>query len=233
MQDFRVAFRTLRNNPGFTLVVMATLGLGIGINTAIFSVVNGVVLRPLPYNEPDQVMTLWEANPRLDIAQDQVAGATCLDWVERSQSFASLGAYNFQSFIMAGERKGESVRVSGAQISPTIFGVVGVQRTLGRAFREEEAIPGNDFVAILSHGFWTQRFGADPEVIGFAVYLGKKPYTLVGVMPPDFEFPPGARDVEIWKPLAIDTGSLDVRGMRIYNVVGRLNSGVSVDQARV
>lgn len=233
MQDFRVAFRTLRNNPSFTLVVMATLGLGIGINTAIFSVVNGVVLRPLPYNEPDQVMTLWEANPRLDIAQDQVAGATCLDWVERSQSFASLGAYNFQSFIMAGERKGESVRVSGAQISPTIFGVVGVQPTLGRAFREEEAIPGNDFVAILSHGFWTQRFGADPEVIGSAVYLGKKPYTLVGVMPPDFEFPPGARDVEIWKPLAIDTGSLDVRGMRIYNVVGRLNSGVSVDQARV
>ena len=232
MQDIRFAFRTLRNNPGFTLVVMATLGLGIGINTAIFSVVNGVILRPLPYAEPDRVMTLWEANPQLDVTQDQVAGATYLDWVERSQSFASLGAYNFESFVMAGEGKGEAAPVSGAQISPTIFGVVGVQPVLGRAFREEEATPGNDFVAILSHGFWTQRFGADPGVIGTVVYLGKKPYTLVGVMPPGFEFPPGAQDVQVWKPLAIDTGQLDVRGMRVYNVVGRLNPGVSVEQAR-
>ena len=164
MQDIRFAFRTLRNNPGFTLVVMVTLGLGIGINTAIFSVVNGVLLRSLPYDEPDRIMTLWEANPQLGIAQDQVAAATYLDWAEQSQSFASLGAYNFQSFVMAGEGKGEVEPVSGAQISPAIFDVVGVQPVLGRAFQEEEAIPGNDFVAILSQGLWNQRFGADRSI---------------------------------------------------------------------
>ena len=232
MQDIRFAFRTLRNNPGFTLVVMATLGLGIGINTAIFSVANGVLLRPLPYDEPDRMMTLWEANPQLDIVQDQVAAATYLDWVERSRSFAFLGAYTLQSFILSVIGKGESEPVSGAQISPAIFGVVGVQPAVGRAFREEEATPGNDFVVILSDGYWTQRFGADPDVIGMVVYLGKTAYTVVGVMPPAFQFPPGAQDVQVWKPLAIDTGLLEVRGMRVYNVVGRLNAGVSVDQAR-
>ena len=127
MQDIRFAFRTLRNNPGFTLVVMATLGLGIGINTAIFSVVNGVLLRPLPYTEPDDIMTLWEANPQSSVAQDQVAAATFIDWVDRSQSFAALGAYNFQSFVLAGVGKGEAQPVTGAQISPAIFEVVDVQ----------------------------------------------------------------------------------------------------------
>ena len=232
MQDIRLAFRALRNSPGFTLVVMATLGLGIGINTAIFSVVNGVLLRPLPYSEPDRVMTLWEANPRLDIAQDQVSAGTYLDWVERSESFASLGAYSFQSFVFGGDGKGEPEQVSGAQISPAIFGVVGVQPAIGRAFREEEATPGNDFVVILSDGYWTRRFGADRDVIGTIVYLGKIPYTVVGVMPPRFQFPPGAPDVQVWKPLAIDAGLPDTRGHRLYNVVGRLNPGVSVDQAR-
>ncbi len=230
MQDIRFAFRTLRNNPGFTLVVMATLGLGIGINTAIFSVVNGVLLRPLPYAEPDRVMTLWEANPQLDIRQDQVAAGTYRDWVEQSESFASLGAYSFETFVLGGTEVPE--RVSGALISPTIFGVVGVQPVVGRAFREEEATPGNDFVVILSDGFWTQRFGADRDVIGTAIVLDGEPFTVVGVMPPRFQFPPGAADVQIWRPMAINARLLDVRAMRIYNVVGRLNPNVSVDQAR-
>jgi len=232
MQDIRFAFRTLRNNPGFTLVVMATLGLGIGINTAIFSVVNGVLLRPLPYTEPDDIMTLWEANPQSSVAQDQVAAATFIDWVDRSQSFAALGAYNFQSFVLAGVGKGEAQPVTGAQISPAIFEVVDVQPSLGRAFQEEEATPGNDLVVILSNGLWIRRFEADPDVIGTVIYLGKTPYTVVGVMPPDFQFPPGAQDVQIWKPLAIDAALADPRGMRVYNVVGRLNDDVSVEQAR-
>ena len=214
MQDIRFAFRTLRNNPGFTLVVMATLGLGIGINTAIFSVVNGVLLRPLPYTEPDDIMTLWEANPQSDVAQDQVAAATFIDWVNRSQSFAALGAYNLQSFVLAGVGKGEVQPVTGAQISPAIFEVVDVQPSLGRAFQEEDATPGNDLVVILSNGLWTQRFEAAPDVIGTVIYLGKTPYTVVGVMPPDFQFPPGAQDVQIWKPLAIDAALADPRGMR-------------------
>ncbi len=230
MQDIRFAFRTLRNNPGFTFVVMATLGLGIGINTAIFSVVNGVLLRPLPYAEPDRVMTLWESNPQLDIAQDLVSAGTYRDWVERSGSFASLGAYSFQNKILGGE--GDFEPVSTALISPTIFGVVGVQPALGRTFLEEETTPGNDFVVILSDGFWRQRFGADRDVIGRTISLDKKPYTVLGVMPPEFQFPPGAQDVQIWRPMAVDSGQLGARGHRVYNVVGRLNAGVSVDQAR-
>ena len=230
LEDFRFALRTLRSSPGFTVVVMATLGLGIGINTAIFSLVNGVLLRPLPYTEPDRVMTLWENNPQLDIVQDQVAAGTYRDWVERSESFASLGVYNFGTFVVGGTDEPE--QISGARISPSIFGVVGVQPAMGRAFREEEATPGNNFVVILSNGYWTQRFGADPDVLGTAIVLDGAPFTVVGVMPPRFQFPPGAEDIRIWTPMAINTRLLDVRAMRTYNVVGRLNSGVSVTQAR-
>ena len=230
LQDLRFALRTLRSSPGFTLVVMATLGLGIGINTAIFSLVNGVLLRPLPYTEPERVMTVWEANPQLDIPQDQVSAGTYRDWTERSESFAALGAYRFETFIMGGTAELE--RLSGAAISPSVFDVVGVQPVLGRSFREEEATPGNNFVVILSHGFWTQRFGADPEILGTAIVLDDQPFTVVGVMPPGFEFPPDADAVRLWRPLAINSRLFDVRAMRVYNVVGRLESGVSVSQAR-
>ncbi|MCH7531118.1 MAG: ABC transporter permease [Gemmatimonadetes bacterium] len=230
IQDVRFALRTLRRSPGFTLVVMATLGLGIGINTAIFSLVNGVLLRPLPYDEPERVMTVWEANPQLDIPQARVAAGTYRDWTERSESFAALGAYSFETFILGGTAEPE--QISGARVSPSVFDVVGVQPALGRSFREEEATPGNDFVVILSNGFWTQRFGADPGVIGTAIVLDDEPFTIVGVMPPRFEFPPDADAVRLWRPLAINAQLLDVRAMRVYNVVGRLESGVSVDQAR-
>ena len=230
LEDFRFALRTLRSSPGFTVVVMATLGLGIGINTAIFSLVNGVLLRPLPYDEPDRVMTVWENNPQLDIAQDQVAAGTYRDWAERAESFASLGAYNFGTFVVGGTDEPE--QISGARISPSIFRVVGVQPAMGRAFREEEATPGNNFVVILSSGFWTQRFGADPDVLGTAMILDGEPFTVVGVMPPRFQFPPGAEDIQIWTPLAINARLFDVRAMRVYNVVGRLKPGVSVTQAR-
>jgi len=230
LQDLRFVLRTLRGSPGFTLVVMATLGLGIGINTAIFSLVNGVLLRPLPYTNPEGVMTVWEANPQLDIPQDRVAAGTYRDWTERSESFAALGAYSFLTFILGGSAEPE--QISGAAISPSVFDVVGVQPVLGRSFREEEATPGNDFVVILSHGLWTQRFGADPEVLGRAIVLDDQPFTVVGVMPPGFEFPPDADAVQLWRPLAINARLFDVRAMRVYNVVGRLASGVSVDEAR-
>ena len=230
LQDIRFALRTLRRSPGFTLVVMATLGLGIGINTAIFSLVNGVLLRPLPYFEPERVMTVWEANLQLDIPQDRVAAGTYRDWAERSESFASLGAYSFETFILGGTAEPE--RISGARVSPSVFDVLGVRPALGRSFREEEATPGNDFVVILSNGFWTQRFGADPGVIGTAIVLDDEPFTIVGVMPPRFEFPPDADAVRLWRPLAINARLFDVRAMRVYNVVGRLESGVSVEQAR-
>jgi putative ABC transport system permease protein len=228
--DLRFALRALRGSPGFSLVVIATLAIGIGVNTAIFSLVNGVLLRPLPYAEPDGVMTLWEANPQLDIPQDRVSVGTYRDWTERSESFAALGAYSVESYILGGTDQPE--QLAGAAVSPSVFEVVGVQPTLGRSFREDEATPGNGFVVILSDGFWSQRFGADLDVLGTAVVLDGQPYTIVGVMPPRFEFPPDAGAVQLWRPLTTNTQLLNVRAMRTYNVVGRLGPDVSVDQAR-
>ncbi|MGD8601033.1 MAG: ABC transporter permease [Gemmatimonadota bacterium] len=230
LQDLRFALRTLRSSPGFTLVVMATLGLGIGINTAIFTLVNGVFLRPLPYTQPERVMTVWESNPQLDIAQDGVSAGTYRDWTERAGSFADLGAYSLETLVLSGTDQPE--QISGASISPSVFDVVEVQPTLGRGFREEEATPGNNFVVVLSYGLWVQRFGADLDVLGTAITLNGEPFTVVGVMPPRFEFPPDADAVQLWTPLAINAGLFDVRAMRVYNVVGRLAPGVSVDQAR-
>jgi putative ABC transport system permease protein len=230
VHDLRYALRALRGDPGFTLVVVATLGLGVGINTAVFSLVNGVLLRPLPYDEPERVMTLWESAPELDILQDQVSAGTYRDWAERSTSFAALGAFSFESLILGGGDVPE--QVSGARISPSVLDVVGVPPALGRPFRDDEATPGNDDVAILSHGLWTQRFGADPSVIGSTVVIDDEPLEIVGVMPPDFEFPPDADAVSVWMPLTIDTRLFDVRAMRVYNVVGRLAPGVSVERAR-
>lgn len=126
----------------------------------------------------------------------------------------------------------EPIRISGARISPSIFEVLGVRPAIGRPFREEEAVPGNNFVVIVSHGFWTQRFGSDPDIVGTAIVLGDDVFTVVGVMPPRFEFPPDADGVQIWRPLAIDPRLVDVRAMRTFNVVGRLESDVSVDQGR-
>jgi len=230
VHDLRYAFRSLRGSPGFTLVVTATLGLGIGLNTAMFSVVDGVLLEPLPYDEPDRVMTLWEANEQLDIPQDRVSAGTYRDWAERAETFEAVGAYSFESLVLGGTEQPE--RISGARISPSVFDVVGVGPSLGRGFRDDEAVPGNDRVVILSDGFWTQRLGGDPQVLGTTITLDDEPYAVVGVMPPRFEFPPDADDVLLWLPLTIDERLFDVRAMRVYNVVGKLAPGSSVEQAR-
>jgi putative ABC transport system permease protein len=225
-----LALRRLRGSPGFTTVATATLALGVGINAAVFSLVNGLLLRPLPYDGPERLMTVWETNPQLDIQQDQVSAGTFRDWAERATSFDALGAYSFETFILAGTD--QPLQISAARISPSVFEVVGVGPALGRPFQEAEAAPGSDRVAILSHGLWTQRFAGDPDVLGASIALDDQPFTVVGVMPPGFEFPPDADNVQLWTPLAIDERLFDIRAMRVYSVVGRLNPDVSVDQAR-
>ena len=159
-----------------------------------------------------------------------MSAGTYRDWAERAGSFAAVGAYSFQTLVLGGTDEPE--QLSGASISPSVFDVVGVRPALGRAFREEEATPGNDFVVILSDGLWTRRFGADPNVVGTAIILDGEPFTVVGVMPPRFEFPPDADAVQLWTPLAIDARLFDVRAMRTYNVAGRLRDDVSVERAR-
>jgi predicted permease len=230
VNDLRLALRSLVLRPGFSAVVIATLAIGVGINTAIFSVVDGVLLKPLPYAQPERIVTLWEANPQLDVAQDRVAAATFTDWAERSRSFDALGAYGFEDFTF--EESGEPEQIPGARLSPEVFDVIGVRPTLGRAFEPAEAQPGNDRVAILGHGFWLTRYSGDPGVLGQSVTLDGEPYTVVGVMPERFQFPPGASRVSVWTPLAINARVFTVRAMRVYYVVARLAPGVSVTQAR-
>jgi putative ABC transport system permease protein len=230
MTDFQLALRSLRRSPGFTALVVGTLALGIGINTAIFSVVNGVLLKPLPYDEPERVMTLWEANPQLDVAQDQVSAGTYRDWAEQASSFESIGAYNVASFI--GSTATEPEQIRAARISPSVLDVVAVRPALGRPFQEDEATPGNDQVMLVSNAFWRERLGGEERVLGTTVYLDTTPYEVVGVMPPGFEFPPGADDVQVWIPLAINARLFDVRAMRVYNVVGRLGADASLARAR-
>jgi putative ABC transport system permease protein len=230
MHDLKLAFRALKHAPGFTAVVVATLALGVGVNTAMFSLANGVLLKPLPYADPDEVMTVWEANPQLDIRQDQVSAGTYRDWAERSASFEALGAYRFETLV--NDEGDVPEQILAASISPSVFDVVGVRPALGRPFRDEEATPGNDFVVILSHGLWTQRYGGDRDVLGRTIILNGQPHAIVGVMPPRFEFPPDADGVGLWRPLAINARLYDVRAMRVYNVVGRLAPQTSVERAR-
>jgi len=185
VNDFRYALRALRGSAGFTAVVMATLGLGVGLNTAIFSIVNGVLLEPLPYEQADRVVTVWESNPQLDVPQDQVSAGTYRDWMERAESFDALGAYSFETWVLGGADQPE--RISGARISPSVFEVVGVRPEVGRAFRQDEADPGNDRVVILSHGLWRRVYGGATSALGQDLHLGGLPYRIVGVMPEGFE----------------------------------------------
>ncbi len=230
MSDVRLALRSLGRSPGFTAVVIGTLAVGIGINTAIYSVVNAVLLEPLPYADPERVMTLWESNLQLDVTQEQVSAGTYRDWAERAGSFESIGAYNVASFI--GSTSQEPEQISAARISPSVLDVVAVRPALGRPFREEEATPGNDRVMLVSNAFWRERLGGEDGVLGTTVYLDKTPFEVVGVMPAGFEFPPGSDDVQVWIPLAINARLFDVRAMRVYNVVGRLGEEASLALAR-
>ena len=228
LRDFRHAFRSLLKTPGFTIVAILTLTVGIGVTTSIFSVVDALLLEPLPYAEPDRVMTLWESNPGLGIDQEQVSAGTFLDWRLRNRSFTDLAAYQIGGRVLTGVEEPE--QLAGATVSPSVFDVVGVQPTLGRAFTREEGQAGGDPVVLLSNGFWQRRFGGDPNVVGTAMTLDAQPYTVVGVMPAGFQFPPD-QDVDVWMPLVIPTQLIRVRAMRTYNVVGLLEPEVDVDRA--
>ena len=219
LRDLQHALRSLARSPGFAAVTVLTLALGIGVTTTMFSVVDAVLLEPLPYAEPHRVMTLWESNPGLGIEQEQVAAGTFLDWKTRTRDFTELAAYQNVGFVLTG--LGDPAQLTGAAVSSSLFEVVGVQPVLGRAFTQTEGESGGERVVVLSAGFWQRRFGGDRGVLGTAITLDGEPYTVIGVMPAGFQFPPD-QDVELWTPLIIPTQLIPVRAMRVYNVVGRL-----------
>ncbi|MFL5580049.1 MAG: ADOP family duplicated permease [Gemmatimonadaceae bacterium] len=236
-QDVGFAFRSMRRTPGFTAVVLLTLMLGIGATTAIFTVVKGVLLEPLPYARPEQIVRVWQANTKTDqkkgtLSQNDVEDWLASDAVKRTVSALGFYWYNEGGTGVDLTGRGDPARLDAAAVSPGFFPALGVQARLGRTLRPEENVAGNDRVVVLSEGAWRRRFGADPRVIGQAVTINGLPQTIVGVMPASFAFP--SPRVEVWRPLTQLTEDMSprVRPNRFLDVVARLAPGATADQAR-
>ncbi len=227
IQDLRLGLRALRRSPGFTLVACAMLALGIGANAAMFSGVNALLLRPVHFAGLERLVMLWERSPRLGIERGGVSPADFEDWRSQCRSYEGLAALQGWDANLTGGDEPE--RVSGCRVSPELFGLLRVRPALGRGLRPDEARSGRDQVAVLSHGLWRRRFGADPRVIGRTLVLDGYPHLVVGVMPADFEFPMAA---QFWTPLAFVPEQLGPRDLRILTVVGRLRAGATLAAAR-
>jgi len=230
LQDLRYGLRTLLNKPGFTLVAVITLALGIGVNTAIFSVVNGVLLRPLPFDRPERIVTLWENNTKDGIERDDVSPANFLDWRERSRSFEEMAFANPSSLDYTGETEPETWRATG--VSQGFFRILGAQAVAGRTFLPEEYEAGRNQVVVLSYDLWQRRFGGEQKIVGQKLTLDGQPMTVVGVMPPEFKLLLFEQEELLWWPQAPDESMKRQRRATYLKVVGRLKPGVSVEQAR-
>jgi putative ABC transport system permease protein len=229
IQDLRYGTRTLMKNPGFTLITVITLALGIGANTAIFSVVNAVLLRPLQYSDPDRLVQVWQNLPQLGLNQVTVSAPEFLDYKDQNRVFERMAAFRGQGFALTGGAEPE--QIFGVRVSADLFPLLGVVPALGRVFLPEEDQIGGPRAVILSHGLWQRRFGSDATVIGKSLTLDGESFTVVGVMPPGFQFPPQSLQFELWTNVPFDLNDLNRRGWRPLGVIARLKSGVSVDQA--
>ncbi len=226
-QDIRFALRTLAKSPGFTLVAVLTLALGIGANTAIFSVVNAVTLRPLPYPESARVIVLSETSPQFE--EMSVSYLNFVDWQNRNRSFSQLAGFRQESFNLAGVSSPE--RLPGRQVSPSFFAILGVAPILGRDFLSEDGRPGAPPVVILSYRFWQRRFAGDPNIVGRALVLNDVPHTVIGVIPQRFWFySPSDVFVTFANGSPLFTQVRENRSGAY--VVGRLKPGVNLAQAR-
>jgi len=232
-QDLVYALRALRSAPGFSLVALLTLALGIGANTAIFSVVRGVLLRPLPFPASERVVRIWQASRSANEARSQVSEPDFKDWAVASTRFASMGGYWYAPGASGADLTGvgNPERIEGAYITPGFFETLGAPAMLGRTIRPAEAVVGNDRFMVLSHGLWQRRFGSDPSIIGRALTIDGVPRTVLGVMPPEFTFP--ADRIDFWIPLSTipEDGIGRQRSSRFLDVIGRLAPGVAPAQA--
>ncbi len=230
VRDVRYALRTMRNSSGFTATAAITLALGIGANTAIFSVVNAVMLRPLPYREPDRLIRFWESKPQRGWLSFSASAPNYIDWRKRQTVFTDLAVEEITTFNLI--HNGDAVRVLAARVTSSFFPVLSVSPALGRNFLPEEELAGHNRVALLSHGLWQRSFGADPELIGRTIQLNGESHTVVGVMPPGFQF---VRDTDLWVPIVMDPTVHPWRADRSNHnlgVIGRLKPGIGIAQAQ-
>jgi putative ABC transport system permease protein len=229
VSEFRYAFRALTRQPTFTLIALLTLTLGIGANTAIFSVIKTVLLNPLPYDGPEQVVVLWEVNP--EGRSEQVSIPTYHDWRDETRNLEATAAYQQVTYSYIGT--GDPRDVSSVRATAELFAVLKAGARVGRTFVPEEAVVGQDRVVVLSHGFWERTLGGRGGLIGTTLDLDQEPYTIVGIMPPAFEFPTST-DVELWTPLAFDPNDRHGQSRRARSLltVGRMTPGATAEQTQ-
>ncbi len=231
VQDLKYASRMLRKNLGFTIVAVITLALGIGANTAIFSVVNSVLLRPLPFREPAQLVRVYSEFPTMQLRKFWLSPPELLDIEKEAKSWEAIGGW-----AAGGQNVGtdsEPLRVTSATITRGLIDTLGVQPEMGRNFTPEEDRNGGPQVALISHGLWQRAFGGTNDIIGKQIQVNSQSTTVVGVMPGRFAFPPGSNDqVELMLPLQLDPANTKNRGSHFISVIGRLKPGVNIAQAR-
>jgi putative ABC transport system permease protein len=232
IQNLRYAIRAFWNTPGFAVVVVLTLALGIGANTAIFSVVYSALLRPLPYREPAKLLHLGESRTQADYSASgaQASYPDYLDWKRAAKSIQSFAAYSGDAFTMATD--GEPKNTFAAQVTPSFFSTLGVKPAIGRDFLEDDMKSDGPHVIILTDGFWRTDLGADPNIIGRVIHIDGKPAAIVGVLPRNFEFAP-ANSAPVWVPIHQTGDPIARRSLHWLNVIGRLAPGYTTDQARV
>lgn len=228
LDDLRFGFRILWKSPSFAAVAILTLALGIGANTAIFSAVNSVLLRPLPYKTPDRLAMLWLDNRRLGLHEDLTSYPNFADWRNQSRLFADMAALTGIGADVTGVE--QPYEVFGWRVGSHLFTMLGVSPAIGRTFTDQEDQPGHGRLVVLSDGFWRERFGADPHALGKTMVMDGDSYVIVGVMPAGFQFPD--KRTQIWTPLALTERGKANRGGFFLEVVGKLKPGASIEQAR-
>ena len=235
LKDIRYGLASLRNHPGFSFTVIVVLAVGIGANSAVFSVVNSVLFRPMPYQDSDRLVVVWGNFLKLNIERMNAKAAEYEDYRAQKQIFEEVAAFDSQSFNLTGDEQAE--RLAGARVTSNLFSLLGAQTEQGRGFAQDESQAGRDNVVVLSHGFWQRRFGGNAGALGQHLRLNDQDYIVVGVMPASFQFPHASLQLgepaDVWVPLMYPGEQVAQRqGPYYLNVIARLKSGVSLQQAR-
>jgi len=231
ISDIKYGWRLIVKNPFFSMTVVVVLALGIGANTALFSVINAVLLKPLPYQDAEQLVMLWQRFPGIGLPKDQnfTSPPELIDVRRYSSAFSDVAAMQSTGVNI---RVGDTPEmIPGQRVSANFFKLLGTEAQLGRMFLPEEEQLGRDTVLVLSHGLWQSRFGSDPGIVGRAINANGRPYTVVGVAPPGFR-DPWAPNASVWTPLAFTEQQLTQRGNHFLSVVARIRPSLTLEQAR-
>jgi putative ABC transport system permease protein len=230
LQDLRYGVRMLVKNPGFTLIAVITLALGIGANTAIFSLINSLLLKPIPFPQADRVALIWQSQVSIPKSRNIVSAPNFLDWQRQNDVFENMAVFDTagKGYDLSGD--GEPERVSGLRVSAGFFDTLGVKPRLGRAFSPEEEQPGKHQVVVISDGLWRSRYNSDPAIVGKTIKVDGETHTVIGVMPPEFEFQLWSPIHQLWVPVAYTKNDKD-RNSQSFVCIGRLKPGVTMEQA--